>query len=269
LYGEYGDLPKKEGATNIYRSTPYPEQQMILFHNESAHLACWPRKQWFYCEQPSRSGGATPIVDVRRMLQHLPAARVATFERKGLMYIRTFSDEVDVPWQDFFKTDNRAEVEARCRAAGTQFQWFDGAVLQTRHRCPAVIRHPLTGERAFFNQVQLHHPHCLGKDLREGLLDLVGEDMLPRNVRYGDGSLIEDEVMAQVGRAYEDCAVRFAWQQGDVILLDNMLVAHARDPYEGPRRIAVAMGEMVCAADLADPLTLAGRITHNQPTHHD
>lgn len=27
-------------------------------------------------------------------------------------------------------------------------------------------------------------------------------------------------------------------------MLDNMLVAHARDPFEGPRRIVVAMGEM-------------------------
>lgn len=50
LYGSYGDLPKKEGGRNTYRSTPYPERQMILFHNESSHLERWPRKQWFFCE---------------------------------------------------------------------------------------------------------------------------------------------------------------------------------------------------------------------------
>lgn len=250
LHGTYGDLPKKEGGKKIYRSTPYPERQMILYHNESSHLASWPRKQWFYCELPSITGGATPIVDGRRMLRELPADLVAAFERKALMYIRTFSEDVDVPWQDFFKTDDRAEVEAHCRADGTEFQWFGDSVLQTRNRCPAVTRHPQTGERAFFNQVQLHHPYCLGKDIREGLLELVGEEMLPRNVRYGDGSLIEDEVMELLGRTYEACAVRFDWKQGDVILLDNMLVAHARDPYTGPRKIAVAMSEMFSRTDL-------------------
>src|SRR5471032_1466787 len=49
LYGEYGDLPKKEGGRNTYRSTPYPEQQMILYHNESSHLSRWPRRQFFFC----------------------------------------------------------------------------------------------------------------------------------------------------------------------------------------------------------------------------
>lgn len=250
LYGQYGDLPKKEEGRNIYRSTPYPEERMILFHNESSHLDCWPSKQWFYCEVAARTGGATPIVDVRRMLLSLPADVVATFERKALMYIRTFNPDLDVSWQSFFKTSDRAAVEARCRASGAQLQWFDDNVLQIRTLCPAVIRHPLTGERAFFNQIQLHHPYNLGDEIRAGLLELVGEELLPRNVRYGDGSRIEDEVMALVGRAYEAGAVRFDWQVGDVIMLDNMLVAHARDPYEGPRKIAVAMSEMFSRTDL-------------------
>jgi alpha-ketoglutarate-dependent taurine dioxygenase len=250
LYGQYGDLPKQEEGQNIYRSTPYPQERMILFHNESSHLDCWTSKQWFYCEVASRTGGATPIVDVRRMLLSLPADVVATFERKALMYIRTFDADLDVSWQDFFKTDERAEVEARCRATGAQLRWFDDDVLQIRTFCPAVIRHPLTGERTFFNQLQLHHPYNLGGEIREGLLELVGEDFLPRNVRYGDGSCIEDEVMELIGRTYEACAVRFDWQQGDVIMLDNMLVAHARDPYEGPRKIAVAMSEMFFRSDL-------------------
>ncbi len=64
---------------------------MILFHNESAHLRRWPRKQWFFCEQPSPVGGATPIVDCRAMYRALPARLAETFERKGLSYVRTFT----------------------------------------------------------------------------------------------------------------------------------------------------------------------------------
>jgi amino acid adenylation domain-containing protein len=259
LYGGYGDLPKKEGGRNTYRSTPYPERQMILYHNESSHLERWPRKQWFFCEQPSPVGGATPIVDCREMLRHLPAEVVAEFERKELLYVRTFTPRLDVSWRDFFKTDSKAQVEHRLALAGTAWRWLDDETLQTRTRCPAVITHPVTGESVFFNQVQLHHASCLEADAREDLLAVAGGlDRLPRHVTYGDGTPIDDQTMAVVGRAYEACAVRFDWRQGDVVMLDNMLAAHARDPYEGPRKIVVAMGAMCDRATLAQAVGAVG-----------
>lgn len=250
LYGRYGDLPKKEEGNNIYQSTPYPKQQMILFHNESSHLACWPRRQWFFCELPSLSGGGTPLVDVREVARRLPPALADRLEQKGLLYIRTFNEDFDVDWREFFKTDDRADVEAQCRASGTAFKWFGDGTLQTLTHCHAITRHPVTCERIFFNQVQLHHPSSLGPVLRKDLEELFGTDKLPRNVVYGDGSPIEDSAMALIGELYESCAVRFAWQRGDVIMLDNMLVAHARDPYTGPRKIVVAMGQMFNRSEL-------------------
>ncbi|MDP9901730.1 non-ribosomal peptide synthetase [Variovorax ginsengisoli] len=251
LYGSYGDLPKKEGGKKTYRSTPYPERQMILYHNESSHMDRWPRKQWFFCELPSPVGGATPIVDCREMLRRLPAELVEEFDRKELLYVRTFVPHFDVSWQSFYKTESRAEVEARLASAGIAWRWLDEDTLQTRTRCPAVIVHPVTRERVFFNQVQLHHPSCLEADVREDLLGVVGTDRLPRNVFFGDGSVIADETMAVIGRVYEECAVRFDWRRGDVAMIDNMLAAHARDPYEGPRKIVVAMGAMWDRASLS------------------
>ncbi|MEQ9606697.1 MAG: condensation domain-containing protein, partial [Kiloniellaceae bacterium] len=249
LYGSYGDLPKKEGGRNTYRSTPYPQDQMILFHNESAHLHRWPRKQWFFCEQPSEKGGATPLVDCRELYRRLPGSLAERFERLGLLYQRNFTERLDVSWRDFFKTDSREAVEAACRAVGTELTWF-GDELQTRTHCPAVIVHPLTGERSFFNQVQLHHTRSLAPGLREDLIAMVGEDRLPRQVFFGDGTPIDDEIMDRLGELYEACAVRFSWRKGDVAMLDNMLAAHARDPFEGARRIVVAMGDMVNREDV-------------------
>jgi alpha-ketoglutarate-dependent taurine dioxygenase len=244
LFGSYGDLPKKEGGRNTYRSTPYPERQMILYHNESSHLDRWPRKQWFFAEQVAPVGGCTPIVDGRAMLRALPPDLVAALEARGLLYVRTFTPRLDVDWRDFFKTDDRAEVAARCAAGGIGLRWLDPETPQTRTRGPAVIRHPLTGERVFFNQMQLHHPACLDPEVREDLLDLFGIDRFPRNVLFGDGETIPDATMAVIGNAYEACAVRFVWETGDTVMVDNMLTAHARDPYEGPRRVVVAMGAM-------------------------
>ncbi|WP_434563307.1 amino acid adenylation domain-containing protein [Pseudomonas sp. Z4-20] len=243
LYGQYGDLPKKEGGKNIYKSTPYPKDRMILFHNESAHQHRWPRRQWFYCETPATSGGATPIVDSRQVYRELPAWLQANLRRKQLMYVRNFSTSLDVSWQHFFQTENRDEVERICRESNIEFQWRGANDLHTRQVCPAVILHPLTGEQSFFNQIQLYHPAFLDADIREQFLR-DGEAAMPRQVFYGDGSELEPAAIEAINAAYDRCAVRFDWQQGDVVMLDNMLAAHARDPFEGERRIVVAMGEI-------------------------
>jgi acyl transferase domain-containing protein len=244
LYGSYGDLPKEEQGVNTYHSTPYPQEQMILYHNECSHTDRWPRKQWFFCALPSVVGGVTPIVDCREMLTRLPVDIAEEMSRKGLLYVRNFHPRLDVSWQHFFKTDSRAEVEQRLARGGIEWKWLEGDILQTRTIAPAIITHPLTRERSFFNQVQLHHIHCLEPEVRKDLLEMVGIELMPRHVYFGDGAPIPDETMDIIGETYEACAVRLGWQRGDVVMLDNMLAAHARDPYEEPRKIVVAMGAM-------------------------
>ncbi len=244
LYGSYGDLPKKEGGERIYRSTPYPNDLPILFHNESSNQTSWPQKQFFFCEKKSPVGGITPIVDCRAVYRYLPAEIIAEFEAKGLMYIRHFVEGLDVSWQDFFKTESLNVVANKCKDAQVELNFLDDDVIQTKSRGPGIVVHPATGQKSFFNQVQLHHPYCLQPDVREVLLEMVGLDRLPRNVVFGDGTAISDDIMRCVGDAYEACAVREPWQEGDVIMVDNMAVAHARDTFEGERKIVVAMGDM-------------------------
>ncbi len=92
--------------------------------------------------------------------------------------------------------------------------------------------------------------HCLDSDVRESLLSIFKREDLPRHVYYGDGSPIEDSVMDHIGEVYEKNAVRFQWREGDMVTLDNMITAHARDPFVGPRKIVVALGDLVQGADL-------------------
>ncbi|WP_437675107.1 amino acid adenylation domain-containing protein [Sorangium sp. So ce131] len=250
LFGEYGDLPREKAGRHVYGSTPYPADRAILFHNESSHLPRWPLKQWFFCVQASPEGGATPIVDCRRLHEALSPEVRERFRRSGLLYVRNFTPGFDVAWQDFFHTTDPAVVEERCRSGGMRCEWREGGRLRISQRGPAVIQHPRTGAWVFFNQVQLHHPAYLEAPVRESLLAMLGEDWLPRNVLYGDGAPIDAATTRALGEAYERCAVRFPWREGDLLLLDNMLVAHARDPFSGPRKIVVAMGEMVAQDEL-------------------
>jgi alpha-ketoglutarate-dependent taurine dioxygenase len=247
LFAEYGDLPPEGTSERIYHSTPYPPDKMILFHNESSHLPQWPMRQFFFCVKPSEERGETPLLDCRKAYQALDPEIRERFEREGLMYVRNFSEGIDVPWQDFFHTDSRAEVERICSEAGMGCEWTANG-LRIRQLSPAVTTHPRTGEKLFFNQVQLHHVSCLDDETRSSLRKLFSEEDLPRNVFFGDGSAIPDEVMNRIGELYEELSVETPWQAGDLIVLDNMLVAHARRPFSGTRKIIVAMGQMVGAA---------------------
>jgi alpha-ketoglutarate-dependent taurine dioxygenase len=250
LFAEYGDLPREGLSDKVYQSTPYPPDKHILFHNESSHLPRWPRKQFFACMTVAREGGETPILDCREVYRQMDPEIRDRFAARGLMYVRNFIDGMDVPWQDFFHTSDRAAVEESCRKEGMTCEWTGGNNLRIRQVSPAVVKHPRTGEMVFFNQVQLHHPYCLDAETRQSLRALFKEEDLPRNVSYGDGTPIEDAVMEKLGDLFWKLSVSFPWQQGDLIMVENMLVSHARNPYVGPRKIVVAMGEMVSLKDL-------------------
>jgi hypothetical protein len=250
LFADYGDLPPESANERIYGSTPYPPDKMILFHNESSHLASWPLRQFFFCITPAPDRGETPLLDCRTVYDALDPELRDQFAEKGLMYVRNFSEGIDVPWQDFFHTDDRAEVEKICADGGMSCEWTDNG-LRIRQLAPAITTHPRTGEKLFFNQVQLHHVSCLDEETRTALRQLFADADLPRNVYFGDGTPIPDEVIDRVGELFEELCVEFPWQKGDLIAVDNMLVAHARRPFSGPRKLLVAMGEMVEAGDVA------------------
>ena len=166
------------------------------------------------------------------------------------MYVRNYTDGLDVSWQSFFRTDSRVVVEDYCKAASIDFEWREGDVLRTRQIRPAVAQHPKTGDAVFFNQLQLHHISCLEPDVRDSLRATFREEDFPRNVYYGDGSPIEDDIIEEIREASRQSETRFPWQPGDILMLDNMLAAHGRSPYKGQRKIVVAMGEMITNRDI-------------------
>jgi alpha-ketoglutarate-dependent taurine dioxygenase len=250
LFAEYGDLPPESAGERVYGSTPYPPDKMILFHNESSHFSSWPMRQFFFCVVPSAERGESPLLDCREVYKKLDEEIVEEFERKDLMYVRNFSEGVDVPWQEFFHTDEKAVVEEQCAKAGMRCEWTENG-LRVKQLAKGVRTHPRTGEKIFFNQVQLHHIACLDEETRTALRQLFADEDLPRNVYYGDGTPIPDEVIDRIGDVYEELCVETPWQKGDLIALDNMLVAHARRPFAGERKIVVGMGMMVHADDLA------------------
>jgi alpha-ketoglutarate-dependent taurine dioxygenase len=212
-------------------------------HNEMAYTNSWPLKIWFLCLKAAEQQGETPIADSRQIYNRLNPALRERFAEKKVMYVRNYGTGIDLPWQNVFQTDDKAEVEDYCRQNGIEFEWKADDGLRTRQVCQAVAMHPKTGEMLWFNQAHLFHASSLKPEIYESLISTFKEEDYPRNTYYGDGSPIEPAALAEIRAIYEAEAVIFPWQEGDVLMLDNMLVAHGRQPFTGSRKIVVGMAE--------------------------
>lgn len=235
--------PRSKLHGNIYTSTEYPPQHRIFLHNENSYSSTWPLKIMFFCLSPASAGGETPIADVRRILARIPARIHQRFTDKGWMLVRNFGTGFGLSWQTAFQTDDREAVVRHCDAAGIQYEWLSAGRLRLRQCRPAFARHPSTGQSVWFNHATFFHVSTLDAVVQAELLAELREEDLPYNSYYGDGTAIEPEVLSVLREAYEGEAVSFQWQKRDILLLDNMLVAHGRAPFSGPRQIVVGMSE--------------------------
>jgi alpha-ketoglutarate-dependent taurine dioxygenase len=238
---DFASTPRTHIGDRIYTSTEYPASQYIPLHNEQSYMREWPMRIWLHCVTPAASGGQTPIADSRRIYQRISSTIRARFETRRLMYVRNYGNGLDLPWQSVFCTDSKEDVERYCRAKSVLYEWTSDGALRTRQVVQATARHPVTEDRVWFNQAHLFHVSSLDPIVQEALLGALDEEDLPRNVYYGDGRPIETEALDEIRSVIADETISFDWRRDDVLMLDNMLMAHGRAPFKGERRVLVAM----------------------------
>ena len=237
----YRSTPRRRVHGAIFSSTEYPADQDIPMHNEMSYTTSWPRRLWFCCLQPAAAGGATPLADSAAVWRRIPEDVRRRFRERGVCYTRNYGTGLDLPWQEVFQTNDPAEVEEYCRTVGIEAVWRPNGRLRTRQVCQSEIVHPETGDSVWFNQAHLFHVSALAPSVAAALASIAAEDDLPRNATFGDDSPIPGEALDAVRRAYAAETMAFDWRAGDVLLIDNVLTAHGRTAFQGPRRVVVGM----------------------------
>jgi alpha-ketoglutarate-dependent taurine dioxygenase len=238
-----GASPRVALGHGVYTSTEYPESYTLTLHNEMSYTYRWPALVFFHCAVAPALGGETPVADSRRLLKAIDAAVVERFKRAGVMYERNLTGDATsgYSWQAAFETGERAAVEDHCRAGGVSFSWKADGGLRLREVRPATAAHPATGEEVWFNQADGFHPSGMDEETYRALVNALGEENLRLNARFGDGSHILSAMLEHVRATTRAEMALVPWQPGDILILDNMLAAHGRMPFTGPRKILLAM----------------------------
>jgi alpha-ketoglutarate-dependent taurine dioxygenase len=242
--------PRTQLSDTVYTSTEFPAEQTIALHNELSYVRTFPQKIWFFCVQPAERGGETPIANVGKVYQRISTEIKARFLERGWMLVRNFGGGFGPTWQKSYHSSDRRSAEEYFRRNGVEFKWLGGDRLRTKQVRPATICHPKTGERVWFNHISFWHFSSLEPQLRKMLLEEFGEEGLPYNVYYGDGSPVEESVVEELREAYRQETIAFPWRKGDILMLDNVSIAHGRASFVGDRKVLAAMGDPYSRMDI-------------------
>jgi alpha-ketoglutarate-dependent taurine dioxygenase len=251
-----GDSPRDKVEEKIYTSTEAPPSLHIPLHQELSFIKNFPRHIYFFCETAPEVRGETIIGDARRIYKALNPVIRDQFEEKGLTYTSHYYYQSKImellnrlqrshkSWREVFETDNKVEVQKKCLANEFDWRWLDQDWLEIKQTRPAILHHPDTHEKVWFNQAHLYdfNPRLLGwKKYIGAKLFYFRKSTRLHEIEYGDESGIARKDLYHILDVLEENTVAFPWQKNDVMVLDNILTMHGRAPFSGKRRILTAL----------------------------
>lgn len=243
---------------NVYTSTEQPPSYRLPQHNEDSFTPNPPHYVLFFCHTPPLHQGETPLACSRKMYQALSPEIVDLFEQHdGVKYVRFYLPKMRLlpikkgnvafaTWPQVFGTEDQAEVEQLCTENHIEFRWNRPfGALQTSMHLPAVVDHPVTGEKIWFNQAHIYNPTRSMLSLPVYLAYSLAKRLLaPKRftfASFGDDTMIPTSVSERIHAEFDRLTVKFPWQKSDLILIDNFSTSHGRMPFRGPRRILAGM----------------------------
>ncbi|MRX41951.1 hypothetical protein GJU43_21955 [Flavobacterium sp. LC2016-23] len=241
-----GNSSRGKYSSNVYNASEYDEASIVRLHTEFSYSNIYPKKIFFCCQNPASTGGQTTVGDCKKALELIEPEVVKAFDEKEIIYIRNLHSGggLGPSWQEAFETEDKDFMEAYCKENGIEVSWKANGIVRLTQRRPAIRKHPVTGDRLWFNQVDQFFPAIYGEEIYETLLEMNGgeKDALPMFSRFADGTEIKKEYIENIIKVLDDITIPVPWQKGDLLMVDNMTALHGRLPFTGPRKILASMG---------------------------
>ena len=243
---------------NVFESTRYSADLKIPQHQEMAYVRDYPGRIAFHCHTRAKDGGETPINDMRRLTAELPESLRMKLAERGTLVTRNFaappadgsvefSEHPDErSWKTAFYTDNADEVIQICADKGMEPIWNDNKSLTVRNRLDAFTKHPSTGEVIYRSSIHMWSGRAyMAEDSSptraERIHKMYAGQKYRSDVSLGDGSQLSADECKLINQLHDDGEIAWDWQEGDVMLLDNLIMAHGRNSFVGERLTQAAL----------------------------
>jgi alpha-ketoglutarate-dependent taurine dioxygenase len=240
-----GNSPRTKLLGKVYTSTEYPSEYELSMHNELSYSRNWPSKLFFCCVIAPVEGGSTLIADCRKVLADLDPDIVEQFSKKQVKYTRYLHGGFGVgpSWQQTFEVESKTAVEGICKNLEISFEWDDFDGIKLSQIGPGILEHRITGEQVWFNQADQFHISNLPEEVQLGIecISEGNKKLYPTYSYFGDGSEINPELFISIREVFKRHTIVFQWEKGDLLLVDNVLMAHGRSAFSCERKILVSM----------------------------
>lgn len=266
-----GTSPRNSRTKFVHSASELPGHYPIMQHCEMSFLPTAPRFLFFFCYIEPKDGGETPVCDFRKVYDQMDLKIRQEFEEKGVRLIRNYSGpnskaRKDVyqlkKWDELFKTTDHGKVEEECKKNELELTWLEDDRLRLVNDRPSVQKHPETGEKVWFNHLQVFHREAAAIEYQHvhkrrkdffSLKYMVALNTItffkrlfkkPENeamhMVFADGTEIPRSYVEHVEQLIWDNLIATPWKLGDVLMIDNFSTSHGRLPFKGPRDILVA-----------------------------
>jgi Taurine catabolism dioxygenase TauD, TfdA family len=285
----FGSAHRVRITDKVFTSSEAPPDTIIAPHNELNMVPVRPSVLAFFCQIQPDLYGETPIINTEKLfssfspsLQH----KISNFPQRFVRYVPNHLLEI------VFEELSRDEITKLLREQGFDFTWEEDGSIHFECSHIPLFSHPRTsrlcfclsivdclvsrewyrnlGQRYSFGQRLYSNwlPAKLYKRIQQGLTTVatVVDGSQKRTSTLNTYFLNEDNQRTtmtaaeakELGKAEWKNAAIFQWQQGDILIMDNLQVAHSRLNTKPPRKILTAFGNMCNIRDMKPALLTSG-----------
>lgn len=236
-------VERGELAPNVSPANESAKETLIFNHNESPQVPHAPEYIFFYGHRAPKEGGETPVSSslelFRRAQEEIPefieqlakrGVRSSVTYKRGRQYAggTTMQQAFGKEWaEDDDEETKRRKVEDQIRRYGrgddTTWEWTDDGGVIVTHVLPAIRTQPGTGLPVLFTGLAAYYRNLV----------VNGKQRYGVSQTYGDGEPIPEEYIKRLAEITDEITVLHKWQEGDLLVYDNVITQHGRHPWKG------------------------------------
>ncbi|OKH52346.1 hypothetical protein NIES2101_15235 [Calothrix sp. HK-06] len=283
----FGSAHRVRITDKVFTSSEAPPDTIIAPHNELNMVPWRPNILAFFCQVQPDVYGETPIINTEKLFNDLSPSlqhKIANYPQRFVRYVPKHLLGL------VFEGLSREEISKLLTEQEFDFNWEEDGSLNFECSYITLFSHPRTSRLCFCLSIvdclvsrewykNIGQRYSLGKNLYYNWLpaSLYKEyqQRLTTAATVVDGSqkrtstlnayfvnrnnestTITEAEAKELGKAEWKNSAIFQWKKGDILLIDNLQVAHSRLNTAQKRKILTAFGNMCNIRDMKPP-TLA------------